>query len=150
MAALDALPIIDIDTHYTEPKDLWTSRAPARLKDRAPRVIEKDGAQRWIIGKDQMLSPPGFCVVKRDGEKVYGRFSLARFEEMSEAASFPKARLELMDQHGLHTQILFQCAPELSQGSSMGFISSQVVETEWVFTDFVQFFRWAPYAPAVE
>ena len=105
--AIDALPIIDIDTHFTEPKDLWTSRAPARLKDQAPRVVEKDGAQRWIIDKDQMLSPPGFCVIKRDGGKVYGRFSLARFEEMSEAASFPKARLELMDQHGLHTQILY-------------------------------------------
>ena len=25
---LAAMPIIDIDTHYTKPRDLWTSRAP--------------------------------------------------------------------------------------------------------------------------
>ncbi len=105
--ALDALPIIDIDTHFTEPPDLWTARAPSALRDRAPRVEDKDGVQRWIIDKDQMLSPPGFCVVKQDGEKIRGRFSLARFEEMSAAASEPQARLELMDELGLHTQILY-------------------------------------------
>jgi hypothetical protein len=28
--------VIDCDTHYTEPPDLWTSRAPATMKDRMP------------------------------------------------------------------------------------------------------------------
>ena len=32
---LAAMPIIDIDTHYTEPRDLWTSRAPQKLRDLA-------------------------------------------------------------------------------------------------------------------
>ena len=30
--------IIDADTHVTETPDLWTSRAPASMRDRVPRV----------------------------------------------------------------------------------------------------------------
>ena len=30
------VPVIDIDSHYTEPPDLWTSRAPAAHKERVP------------------------------------------------------------------------------------------------------------------
>ncbi len=37
-ATLAAMPIIDVDTHYTEHPDLWTALAPASLKARAPRV----------------------------------------------------------------------------------------------------------------
>ena len=40
--------IIDADTHVTETPDLWTSRAPAAMRDRVPRVITgADGTQRW-------------------------------------------------------------------------------------------------------
>ncbi len=41
-ADLSALPVIDVDSHWTEPPDLWTSRAPASLKDRALRVQRTD------------------------------------------------------------------------------------------------------------
>lgn len=100
-------PVIDIDTHFTEPRDLWTSRAPAKFKDTAPRVEEVDGHQRWRVGDDFVLGGPGFCVIKRDGQKVYGQISLETFEEMSEAASFCNARLAAMDELGLHSQILY-------------------------------------------
>ena len=33
---LAAMPIIDVDTHYTEHPDLWTALAPASLKARVP------------------------------------------------------------------------------------------------------------------
>ena len=55
---LAAMPIIDIDTHYTEPRDLWTSRAPQKLRDLAPRVEEsKEGNEQWLVG-DLVLGPP--------------------------------------------------------------------------------------------
>ena len=74
---LETLPIIDIDTHYTEPGDLWTSRAPASLRDRAPRLTtDNEGVQRWVVDEDTMLGPPGFCVIRRDGSKARGLFSL--------------------------------------------------------------------------
>ena len=39
---LAAMSIIDIDTHYTEPRDLWASRAPQKLRVMATRVEESD------------------------------------------------------------------------------------------------------------
>ena len=30
------LRVIDVDTHRTEPRDLWTSRAPRAYADRVP------------------------------------------------------------------------------------------------------------------
>ena len=104
---LAAMPIIDIDTHYTEPHDLWSSRAPHKLRDLAPRVeTTQEGNEQWVVG-DLVLGPPGFTVVRKDGSKVYGVISLPRFADMSVAATQAEARLQYMDEFGLHTQILY-------------------------------------------
>jgi hypothetical protein len=43
------MPVIDVDSHWTEPRDLWTSRAPAKLKDRALRVQKNaTGVEQWV------------------------------------------------------------------------------------------------------
>jgi len=39
--------IIDVDTHVSEQPDLWTSRVPASMKDRVPR-LERDAKGRDI------------------------------------------------------------------------------------------------------
>jgi hypothetical protein len=55
---LAAMPIIDIDTHYTEPRDMWTSRAPQKLRDLVPHVVEsQEGNEQWVVG-DLVLGPP--------------------------------------------------------------------------------------------
>jgi predicted TIM-barrel fold metal-dependent hydrolase len=46
---MDIPRIISVDDHVVEPPDLWTSRAPAKFKDRAPRV-ERDNARFDFIG----------------------------------------------------------------------------------------------------
>src|SRR5262245_10449693 len=33
------LRIVSVDDHVIEPPDLWQSRVPARLRDRAPKVV---------------------------------------------------------------------------------------------------------------
>jgi hypothetical protein len=40
MSAATEIPIIDIDSHFTEKADLWQSRAPSRFKAGAPRLID--------------------------------------------------------------------------------------------------------------
>ncbi len=104
------IPVIDIDTHFTEPPELWTSRAPERLRERAPRVVRNaQGAEQWVIGDGDgaPFGPPGFCVIRSDGSKLYGKISLESFAEMSAAASQPAARLRTMDELGLAAQILY-------------------------------------------
>ena len=43
------IKVIDVDTHLTEPHDLWTSRAPRGWEDRVPQVREVDGRPMWTI-----------------------------------------------------------------------------------------------------
>ena len=43
--------IIDADTHVTETPEVWTSRAPAHMRDRVPRIeTSGKGTQRWVLG----------------------------------------------------------------------------------------------------
>jgi predicted TIM-barrel fold metal-dependent hydrolase len=107
-AVLADLPIIDVDTHYTEPPDLWTSRAPAKLRDVAPRVERDDqGRERWVVGRDMILGPVGYCVIRKDGSKANGRVTLDTFAEVHPGASDAKARLRFMDEHGLSMQVVY-------------------------------------------
>lgn len=105
---LDELPIIDVDTHFTEPPDLWTSRAPAVLADRAPRVTRNDrGQEQWIADDGLVLGPVGYCVIRPDGSKENGQVTLDTFAEVHPGASEPKARLGVMDSFGITMQILY-------------------------------------------
>ncbi len=108
MSALLDMPVIDVDTHYTEPANLWTDLAPAALKTRAPRVRQdKDGNQYWVVDEDMHLGTVGYCVIRPDGSKDLGKTTLTKLEEMHPGASDPLARLAVMDEHGITRQILY-------------------------------------------
>ena len=88
------VPVIDVDSHYTEPADLWTSRAPAKYRDDVPHVeTDQKGRAHWVMGDGINLGPLGYTVVRKDGSKKYGAISLDSYEEMSDAATEPKARI---------------------------------------------------------
>ena len=41
--------IISSDNHIVEPPDLWATRIDSKFKDRAPRVVDVEGGQIWVI-----------------------------------------------------------------------------------------------------
>lgn len=45
----DGIKIVDTDTHVTEAPDLWSSRAPQRLRAKMPRIERVDGVDRWFV-----------------------------------------------------------------------------------------------------
>src|SRR5262245_31706639 len=51
MPAIPNQPIIDADTHITEPPDVWTSRVPAKWRGRVPEVrfVTDEQAEYWFI-----------------------------------------------------------------------------------------------------
>ena len=108
-ANLDQVKVIDADTHLTERHDLWTSRAPAGMKDRLPHVTEVDGQATWVIG-DSVLGRAGAGGVV-DKQSVKGRSFEALYEweidRVHEAAYDPVARVELMDQIGIWAHVIF-------------------------------------------
>jgi predicted TIM-barrel fold metal-dependent hydrolase len=102
------LKVIDVDTHWTEPVDLWTSRATGKMKELVPQVHDKDGEAWWFIdGKPFGKSQHSSCV-RKDGNKLHGMgFWDLKFDEVHEGAHEVKARLKVMDELGVYAQIVY-------------------------------------------
>ena len=105
--ALGGALVVDNDTHYTEPPDLWSSRAPAKFKDRMPYMKTVNGNSLWFVDGDKPWGAVGTTVVDSAGGKVRGKLSLASFEEMDEAAYKVEPRLKVMDRMGVWAQIVY-------------------------------------------
>jgi predicted TIM-barrel fold metal-dependent hydrolase len=119
----DDVGIIDADTHYTEPFDLWTSRAPAGWKDRVPRVVERDGKPIWLLdGRDFGLAQLSCCILK-NGQKAPGyQFRDLKLDQITPGAYDVDTRLAYMDEEGIRAQIVY---PNL-----LGFGNSKSLEFE--------------------
>jgi predicted TIM-barrel fold metal-dependent hydrolase len=102
--------VIDVDTHLVEPFDLWSSRAPATLRDRLPRVTTIDGIRSWVIDNNKILSKGAIpaCTISKEGEKWPGlEFVQKQMEDVTPAAYETKARVAVMDQMGIDAQIVY-------------------------------------------
>jgi uncharacterized protein len=106
---LGDVPVIDVDTHFTEPPNLWTSRASARFKDQVPRVVDNvTGNAKWMMGDIELGDARAAGVISRDGSKSMGtQFIDWDFSKVHEGAYLVKPRLELMDKMGIFAQIVY-------------------------------------------
>ena len=50
--------VIDVDTHVTEPHDVWTSRVSSKWGDLVPHILRVGKKDMWMIG-DKPGLPPG-------------------------------------------------------------------------------------------
>jgi uncharacterized protein len=127
LAPIKGIKVIDVDTHLTEPGDLWTSRAPEKYKDLVPRVIFRKNSElhglpgwrrdrpddeespTWIVGEDTPLGfAGGASVVNKSNQKVRGHdFIHWPLTEVSPAASLVGPRLTLMDEVGIWGQVMY-------------------------------------------
>lgn len=107
--ATQALSIIDVDAHITEPHDLWISRAPAALKDRVPRVVRSGDQRAWVVDGDVQIShSTPTSVIGKDGEKSRGvEFFGWEIEDVHVASYDMQARVGVLDRFGLYAQILY-------------------------------------------
>jgi predicted TIM-barrel fold metal-dependent hydrolase len=106
-ALFSDIKIVDCDTHFTEPPDLFQRNAPASMKDKLPRVIRVNGADRWFIG-DKDFGSIGGNVVGKDRNKLLGKLAYQTYDEIHPGSYLVKPRLEEMDQMGIWAQICFQ------------------------------------------
>lgn len=103
------IKIVDADTHVSEAQDLWTSRAPAHLKDRVPQVKVQDGVKQWVIdGNKSMGVKNAVSAIGKNGMKSEGLgFRDWHIPEVYPAAHDVKSRIAYMDQNGIHAQIAY-------------------------------------------
>lgn len=100
----DRFKVIDVDTHVTEPPDVWTSRVSSKWGDLVPHVIRMGRKDMWMIGDKPVLPPgitatAGFDGIIPDFPDTYADAVTASYDA--------KARLEHMDREGIHAQVLY-------------------------------------------
>ncbi|MDR2856275.1 MAG: amidohydrolase [Novosphingobium sp.] len=113
------IKIVDCDTHFTEPADLWISHAPAGMKDRMPRVERIDGADQWFVG-DRHFGSIGGNVIGRDRNKLLGRLAFQNYDQIDPGSYLVAPRLAAMDAMGVWAQICFQNGGVTQVGSLLG------------------------------
>ncbi|HEY3834872.1 MAG TPA: amidohydrolase family protein [Acidimicrobiia bacterium] len=105
----DSVRVVDADTHMTEQHDLWTSRAPASLRERVPQVARLDGMACWCVDGEILGRAGAGGVVDNHGNKGRSYEGLYEWEiDKAHVASYdPVARVALMDELGVHAQVVF-------------------------------------------
>ena len=126
--SLQGIKIVDCDTHFTEPPDLFVARAPAKLKDKVPHVRRVDGVDRWFVGGRDFGSLGG-NVIRADNNKLLGRLAFPTIDEGHQGAHNVEARLRAMDDMGVYAQICYQNSGVTQAGSLMSLGDSELAET---------------------
>jgi predicted TIM-barrel fold metal-dependent hydrolase len=104
--------LISADSHVNEPPDLWRSRVPAQLRDRAPHVERFADGDAWVL--DGVADPINFGLNACAGLEPSTISAWARFEDLRRGGWDPAARLDEMDQDGVDAEVLYP-TPRLSQ-----------------------------------
>lgn len=122
---LEGLHLIDADSHYSEPHDLWTSRATAPLRDLVPHVKpNKEGNLRWWLNGKDLFMAGGGSFVNKAAKKIPMHdpdiTKSIRFEDIHEASYDAKARLAILDEMGIWAQVVYP--------NTMGFAMYAVIQ----------------------
>ena len=105
-AIAERIPVIDTDSHVTEPPDLWEKRLPSKWADVMPRV-ELDterGMEYWRIGDRRVSAAWQFSVAG------YHEFMPAHpkvQDEVDPSMYDPVARARKLDEFGIAAQVLY-------------------------------------------
>lgn len=99
-------PIIDADAHVQEPPDLWQSRVPAALRDRAPRVEHTEHGDFWVFDAGKVKQPVALTVAAGLSFLDFQPFG-RKYDEIRPGAFDPQARLRDMEIDGIYAQVLY-------------------------------------------
>jgi len=115
-ALFDRFPVIDMDTHLTEPADVWSARLAGKWGDRIPHVERRGAKDVWLIG-DQVVGAPGaYTAAGFDGS--FPDFP-DTYQDLPAAAYDATARLAHMDEQKIWAQMLY---PNVGGFGSAGFL----------------------------
>jgi len=104
--ALPDVKIIDCDAHWTEPQDLWSARVPEAWRDRVPYQKTVDGLTAWYLD-GKVWASTGGNTITHERQKVRGSHMVQPFSAIDTSAWAVKERLGIMDDMGIHAQILY-------------------------------------------
>lgn len=96
--------VIDVDTHITEPRDVWTDRVPKKWGDRVPHIEQRNGVDLWYADGQRIGSPGGTSMA---GFHDFYPATPKGYDEIHPSMYEPNARVQFMDEHGIQAQVLY-------------------------------------------
>lgn len=102
----ERIPVIDTDSHVTEPPDLWRKVLPAKWSDVMPRVEmdESRGMEFWLVGDRRVTPAWAFSVA---GYKEFMPLHPKVRDEVDPSMYDPVARARKLDEFGIAAQVLY-------------------------------------------
>jgi predicted TIM-barrel fold metal-dependent hydrolase len=88
------------------PPDVWESRLPAALRERGPRVVDRDGERVWVC-EERVLGGSGIPASSRSVFKTLSAIGRAGIDDDGYRAGNPKLRLDDMDRDGLSASVIY-------------------------------------------
>jgi predicted TIM-barrel fold metal-dependent hydrolase len=126
--SLKGIKIVDCDTHFSEPPDLFTSRAPAKYKDKVPQLKLVDGTHFWFAG-ERNLGVTGGNVIFPNNDKLLGRFGFANVTDGHPGCNQVKPRLQAMDDMGIYAQMCYHNSGVTQAGTLMSLGDTELAIT---------------------
>jgi len=128
MSTLTKPFIVDADSHWCEPPDLFTKLAPSGYADRLPQIADVDGVRMWVMDGHPIGRYSAGGVVARDGSKESADKALNQwdFYEIHEGAYKPEVRLQVIDDCGIDAQIIFPSTIGLG-GQDLGMVDDEAL-----------------------
>ncbi|MEE2033186.1 amidohydrolase family protein [Rhodococcus chondri] len=146
MYDLRDIKIIDTDTHVVEPPDLWTSRVSTKKwGDLVPHVRwdEDRGDEAWFVSGTRMSAVGAPAMA---GWHEYPPACPPRFVDTDPRSWDPGKRLTLMDDYGIHAQILYPNVAVFSSKTLQANGDNELqIECIKAYNDYLT--EWAEFAP---
>ena len=79
----DRYKVIDVDTHVTEPPDVWVSRVSKKWGDRVPHIVRMGKQDWWMIG-DKPVLPPGITATLEAIKQQGGLINTLELQNLSQ------------------------------------------------------------------
>ena len=118
------------------PADLWTTRLPAELRDRAPYIDERDGQAVWICdgkvwGRWNGKPPP--TGNQRPVKPLYTAFDRAGiYDQSARRPAVAELRLADMDRDGVQAQVIFGPIFQISTDDPALRVACYRVYNDWL------------------
>ncbi|MEJ2336777.1 MAG: hypothetical protein P8Y26_14265, partial [Gemmatimonadales bacterium] len=107
--AMDDLVLVSVDDHMVEPPDMFERHVPAKWRDRAPRIEERNGAQLWVFEGKAIPNIGIAATVGRPREEL--GLEPNRFEQMRDGCYDVDARVRDMNANGTFASLCFPTVP---------------------------------------
>ena len=101
----DRFNVIDVDSHLTEPPDVWTARVPASRRDEVPHIERIDGQDVWMVKGERLGAPGYYSMAGHDG--IMPASIPQTYDDIAPAMYDPVARLRFLDEQGIRAQVLY-------------------------------------------